>query len=148
METKSLNEIYSIISGGNLTKNTALFPHRDGTKAVIMDYLKSFSGCTEIHKTKGGYAIEDRIAENPICFFNFDKFIPFKKELFYKLIDPIIEVANGYPLLLVFDDWEGNRHEEMRPDIENALNWLKEYPVTFELINCTAHVFYNGMPVD
>ena len=148
METKSLNEIHSIISGGNLSKNTALFPHREGTKAVIMDYIKSFPKSTEIRRTKTGYIIEEKLVENPIYFFNFDRLIPFGKELFYKLIDPIIEVAKGYPLVLVFDDWEGNRHEEMLPDIENALNWLKEYPEAFEMINCDTHYFINGVPVD
>ena len=125
----------------------ALFPHRQGTNVAIIEYIENLPGCQKIAKTKNGFMAQEE-TESLFYFFNFNRSIPTGKESFYKILDSVIAVAKDKQLVVVFDDWEGNRHEEMRTDIERALNWIKEYHKMFEIYNCDTRLYSNGKPID
>ncbi|MDE6644124.1 MAG: hypothetical protein K2K27_08510 [Muribaculaceae bacterium] len=151
MQKKRLTEIKELLSTipGKKSSPVALFPHRTGTNVSLNEYIRTLPGSCEIVKGRSGYDHEEK-SESSFFFFNFGNvLIPTRQEYFVQILDKVVEVAKGNNLVVIFDDWEGNRHEEMRPDIENALNWLKEYPESFDIFSCEARAFdSNGKAID
>lgn len=150
MVDKTITEVKAMIdafaNGEKSKRPVAIFPHQDGTCKTILDFLRNNAQYKELTRST---AVSNK-DEGTVFFANIN-LIPRNKEIFLSWLSEFTKTASacGRQLLVVFDDWRGNRTDEMRPDIEKALNWIKESQLKFDIYNCEAHVFdSNGRAID